>query len=74
MQLCPVGNDIVEIESHKYPKLVFRLRDHVYINIYIYVHKYIHAYTYSYMGQSPSSRAVTPKRGIDRISGVIPIL
>ena len=41
MPLCPVGSDIVEIESHTYQKLVFRLRDPMSIYIYIYIHTHI---------------------------------
>ena len=54
MQLCPVGNDIVEIESPTYQKMVFRLRDPVYIYIYIYI------YTYSYMANCQSGRELLP--------------
>ena len=48
MQLCPVGNDIVEIESHTYQKMVFRLRDPVYIYIYIYISIHTHVYIFLY--------------------------
>ena len=52
VDLCPIGNDFVEIESHTYQKLLFRLRDPMYIYIYIYTYAYI----YSYMGNCRSGR------------------
>ena len=70
VDLWPIRNDIVGIESPTYQKMVFRLRDPVYIYIYIYIPLYIFLY-----GHLPVwSGAVTHNRGTDCISGVIPNL